>query len=161
MCLWFCSQGPSGRGSLSRGDSVRGVSVWRCLSRESLSGGLCLGGLCLGVLFLGVSVRETPRMVRRGRCASYWNILVRRIQQFYNLQKLVSLLRDWTRIACLAATPTSTLECFLCLCEAVIECYSCMGDSVSHSKHYTRMFSVLVWGCNWMLFIHRWFWQPL
>ena len=23
-----------------------------------------------------------------------------------------------------------TLECFLCLCEAVIESYSCMGDSV-------------------------------
>ena len=33
---------------------------------------------------------------------------------------------------------------FLCLCEAVIESYSCMGDSVSHSNHYTRMFSVLV-----------------
>ena len=44
----------------------------------------------------------------------------------------------------LSVTLTITLECFLCLCEAVIESYSCMGDSVSHSNHYTRMFSVLV-----------------
>ena len=44
----------------------------------------------------------------------------------------------------LSATLTITLECFLCLCEAVIGYYSCMGDSVSHSNHYTRMFSVLV-----------------
>ena len=42
------------------------------------------------------------------------------------------------------STITITLECFLCLYEAVIESYSCMGDCVSHSKHYTRMFSVLV-----------------
>ena len=33
----------------------------------------------------------------------------------------------------LSATLTITLECFLCLCEAVIESYSCMGNSVSHS----------------------------
>ena len=44
----------------------------------------------------------------------------------------------------LSATLTITLECFLCLCEAVIESYSCIGHSVSHSNHNTRMFSVLV-----------------
>ena len=44
----------------------------------------------------------------------------------------------------LSVTLTIALECFLCLCEAVNECYSCMGDSVSHSNHYTRMFSVLL-----------------
>ena len=32
-----------------------------------------------------------------------------------------------------------------------------MGDSVSHSSHYTRIFSVLLWGCNWILFMHEWF----
>ena len=57
----------------------------------------------------------------------------------------------------LSATLTITLECFLCLCEAVIESYTCMGDSVSHSKHYTTMFSVLVWGYSWILFMHGWF----
>ena len=44
----------------------------------------------------------------------------------------------------LSVTLTITLECFLYLCEAVIESYSWMGDSVSHSNYYTRMFSVLV-----------------
>ena len=29
--------------------------------------------------------------------------------------------------------------------------------AVSHSDHYIRMFSVLVWGCIWILFMHRWF----
>ena len=43
----------------------------------------------------------------------------------------------------LSDTLTITLEWFLCLCEAVIESYSCMGDSVSHSNHYTRMFLCL------------------
>ena len=33
--------------------------------------------------------------------------------------------------------------------------------AVSYSSHYTRMFSVLVLGCNWMLFMHGWFCQPL
>ena len=50
----------------------------------------------------------------------------------------------------LSATLTITLECFLCLCQALIESYSCMVDSVSHSNYYTRMFSVLVSGCNCM-----------
>ena len=63
-----------------------------------------------------------------------------------NLQKK---LKTWPEIetrslAYQSGTLTITLECFLCLCEAVIECYSSMGDSVSHSNHYTRMFSVLV-----------------
>ena len=35
-------------------------------------------------------------------------------------------------------------EFLLCLCEAAIESYSCMGDSFSHSNHYTKMCSVLV-----------------
>ena len=38
--------------------------------------------------------------------------------------------RDWTKMTCLA---------------------------VSHSNHYTKMFSVLVWGSNWILFMHGWF----
>ena len=29
--------------------------------------------------------------------------------------------------------------------------------AVSHSNHYTRMFSVLLWGCDWILFTHWWF----
>ena len=33
--------------------------------------------------------------------------------------------------------------------------------AVIHSNHYTRMFSVLVWGCNWILFMHEWFCQSL
>ena len=53
----------------------------------------------------------------------------------------MNLIRAWVN---LSATLTITLECFLCLCETVIESYSCMGDSVSHSNHYTGMFSVLV-----------------
>ena len=38
-------------------------------------------------------------------------------------------IRDWTKITYLA---------------------------VSHFNHYTRMFSVLVWSCNWILLMHRW-----
>ena len=30
----------------------------------------------------------------------------------------------------------------------------------SHSNHYTRMLYVLVWGRNWILFIHVWFLPP-
>ena len=55
--------------------------------------------------------------------------LIRRIEQKKNLQ-FGDMTRDWTQIACLA---------------------------VKHFNHYTRMFSVLVWGCNWMLFMHGWF----
>ena len=33
-------------------------------------------------------------------------------------------------LALLTAIRTTTLECFLCLCEAVIESYLCMGNSV-------------------------------
>ena len=36
----------------------------------------------------------------------------------------------WTQIACLA---------------------------VSQSNHYTKMFSGLLWGCNWFIFIYAWF----
>ena len=45
-------------------------------------------------------------------------------------KKFGNLTRDWTQITCL---------------------------SVRHLNHYTRMFSVLVWGCNWNLFMHGWF----
>ena len=90
-----------------------------------------------------------------------------------NKKKIRDLTMNWTQVTCLAVshsnhytrmfsvlvwgcnwilfmhgsfcqTLTITLECFLCLCEAVIESYLCMGDSVNHSNHYTRMFSVLV-----------------
>ena len=29
--------------------------------------------------------------------------------------------------------------------------------TVRHFSHYTRMFSVHMWGCNWILFMHGWF----
>ena len=48
-------RGPCPEGSLSRGVSVWGVSVHG------------------GSLSRGVSVRETPRTVKSGRYASYWN----------------------------------------------------------------------------------------
>ena len=48
----------------------------------------------------------------------------------YKLQKITYLTRDWTQISCLA---------------------------VKHLNHYTRMFSVLVGGCNWIQFMHGWF----
>ena len=32
-------------------------------------------------------------------------------------------------------------------------------SAVSNFNHYTRMFSLLVWGCNWILFMHGWFCQ--
>ena len=54
--------------------------------------------------------------------------LIRQIEQNI-FQKFRDLTRNWTQIACLA---------------------------VNHSNHYTRMFSVLVWGCDWTLFIHGW-----
>ena len=57
--------------------------------------------------------------------------LIRWIQQNQIYQKSVDLTRDWTQIKCLA---------------------------VSHSNHYTiTLFSVLVWGCYWILFMHGWF----
>ena len=56
--------------------------------------------------------------------------LIRRIQQNKIYKKLRNLTRDWTQITCL---------------------------TVRHLKHYTRMFSVLVWGCNWILFMLGWF----
>ena len=43
---------------------------------------------------------------------------------------MTDLGKDWTRVICLA---------------------------VNHSNHYTRRFSVFVWGCNWTLFMHGWF----
>ena len=52
--------------------------------------------------------------------------LIRWIQQ-KNYDKIINFTRDWTQISCLA---------------------------VSHSNHYTWMISVLMWGCNWILFMH-------
>ena len=52
--------------------------------------------------------------------------LIRQIQQ-NNLQKFWDLSRDWTQIVCLA---------------------------VSHFNHYIRVFCVLLWGWNWILFVH-------
>ena len=47
-------------------------------------------------------------------------------------KKFRDLTKDWTQIARLA---------------------------VSHSNQYIKMFSLLVWGLNWILFMHRWFCQ--
>ena len=91
LCLGVSLQGISvweggslSGGSLSWGVSVQGglclgVSLWGglclgSLSRGSLSRGSLSGGsLSEGSLSRGISVRETPRTVRRGRYASYWN----------------------------------------------------------------------------------------
>ena len=57
-------------GSLSGVVSVQmGPCPEGTLSRGSLSGGSLSGGS----LSRGVSVRETPRTVKSGRYASYWN----------------------------------------------------------------------------------------
>ena len=56
--------------------------------------------------------------------------LIRWIQQKQLAKKPRDLTRDWTQIACIA---------------------------VRHLNHYTKLFSVLVWGCNWIPFMHGWF----
>ena len=57
--------------------------------------------------------------------------LIRQIEEKIIYKKFGEKTRDWTQITCLAARySTITLECFLCLCEAVIESYSCKDDSV-------------------------------
>ena len=56
--------------------------------------------------------------------------LIRRIQQKEILKKFRDLSRNRTQIACLA---------------------------VGHLNHYTKLFSVLVWHCNSILFMHEWF----
>ena len=48
----------------------------------------------------------------------------------YNLQKIDRVDQGWTQNICL---------------------------TVSHSSNYTTVCSVLVWGCNWVLFMHGWF----
>ena len=55
---------------------------------------------------------------------------IRPIQQKQLVKKPRDLTRDWTQIACIA---------------------------VRHLNHYTKLFSVLVWGCNWIPFMHGWF----
>ena len=57
--------------------------------------------------------------------------LITRIhQKIFIILQFTDLTRGWMQITCLA---------------------------VSHSNYYTRMFSVLVGGCNWILFMHGWF----
>ena len=56
--------------------------------------------------------------------------LIRRIQQKEIYEKFRGLSRDWTQIACLA---------------------------VRYLNHYTNLFSVFVWDCNSILFMHGWF----
>ena len=56
--------------------------------------------------------------------------LIRRIQQNKIYKKFRDLTRNWTQIACL---------------------------TVRHLNHYTKLFSVPVWGYNWILFMLRWF----
>ena len=56
--------------------------------------------------------------------------VIRRIQHNKIYKKFRDLTRTWTQITCLA---------------------------VSHSNRYTRMFSKLLWDCNWVLFMHGWF----
>ena len=56
--------------------------------------------------------------------------LIRRIQQKEILKKFIDMSRNWAKIACLAAR---------------------------HLNHYTKLFSVLVWDCNWIICMHGWF----
>ena len=56
--------------------------------------------------------------------------LIRWIQQKKIYKKFRDLTSDWTQITCL---------------------------TVRHPNHYTRVFSVFVWGYNWILFMHGWF----
>ena len=56
--------------------------------------------------------------------------LIRRIQQNKIYKKFRDLTRNWTWITCL---------------------------TVRHLNHYIRMFSVLMWGYNWILFMRTWF----
>ena len=55
--------------------------------------------------------------------------LIRRIQQKEIYKQFRHFSRDWTQIACLA---------------------------VRHINHCTKMFSVLVWDCNSIIFMHEW-----
>ena len=55
--------------------------------------------------------------------------LIRRIQQNKIYKKFRDLTRNWTQITCL---------------------------TVRHLNHYTKLFSVLVWGYNWILFMLGW-----
>ena len=55
--------------------------------------------------------------------------LIRQIQPNIFL-KFRDLNRNWTQMAC---------------------------SPVRHLNHYTKLFSVLVWDYNWILFMHRWF----
>ena len=56
--------------------------------------------------------------------------LIRWIKQNKIYKHFRDLTNDWTKIAWLA---------------------------FSHSNHYIRMFSGLMWGYNWILFMHGWF----
>ena len=56
--------------------------------------------------------------------------LIRRIQQNKIYKKFRDLTMNWTQIPYL---------------------------DLRHLNHYTKLFSVLVWGHNWMLFMHGWF----
>ena len=57
--------------------------------------------------------------------------IIRQIEQKKITKKIGDLTRDEPRsLAQLSGTLTITLNCFVCLCEAIIESYSCMGDSV-------------------------------
>ena len=63
---------------------------------------------------------------------SFFFIILVLLDEFSKV-KFIGLTRNWTQVTCLA---------------------------VSHYNHYTRMFSVLVWSCNWILFMHGW-WCPI
>ena len=84
--------------------------------------------------FSANSLQAFLRIAGRGcTCIRDFFIILIELDKFNKIQfiKIIrDLVRDWTQIICLI---------------------------VSHSNHYTRMFSVLLWGCNWMLFMHGWF----
>ena len=88
--------------------------------------------------------------------------LIRWMQQKFTKNSV-----SWPRIqprslASQSVTLTITLECFSVL---VLGCNWILfmhGVILSATlNHYTRMFSVLVLGCNWILFMNGWFCQPL
>ena len=87
--------------------------------------------------FIQYSINKINKIELRRRELDRWTIetfevfnnscLIRQILQS-NIYKKFRDARDWTQMACLV---------------------------VSHSDHYTRMFSVLVWECNWILNFQR------
>ena len=105
------------------------VSCWRCGS--TLFQWKYFGKTCSAFMLLQI-FRILKLLENIFTHPSFFKILVQldELNKKKLPKKLRDLTRNWTNMACLA---------------------------VRDFNHYTRMFSVLVWGCNWILFMHGWF----